>query len=359
MHESIQRKLILTLVFGINLITSMAKGANQGFPKISIKEIFAQVSVEAECFPGRLTIWDEKLDRNVKLYKEDLDVCQKEGILLTEKDCLSDEMSRWPGNIRYSIQRILASYQKYLSESQKPESGADVLSLLKGGIRDSVHELLVLRDSVENTKLFDEIFNAELLAILNNTPPNRMKGRALLEENWKQAYQWASHLLKGDRALLREISDLKTFYPSMPYGSNICQPTKKVPAVINSKTLSECVIEQDTFIQSVKFDRTNEVLCEKRTGKHSCPSVTHGVTASSIQPCGRVVGTWQADSNGKVISNMLKIIPPDSSTPVPFDAEVLQRFIGTVDHTLKVKRNILLNSSSAALEDGYTNSNPQ
>lgn len=327
--------------------------------KITITEILAEGPDFEPCDSDNMTRWDWELENSNKLYKGDLISCRESDPSKTERECLAAGEKRWPENIRHYLEDILEKYQTYLRESKNPYHVVEWLNHLKEMVRRRVYNLLVQRDAFENTEVFDELFDQAILKIENNIPPLNINQDEPYKKRWIEQKKWASDLLKTDKSLLSEIQSMRSYDPGIPYGRNACRQAPKASSELNSKTLSECFLNQESFLASVKFDRKNEIYCGGESPKKICPSVVHGVKAASLKPCGNVIGTWQAKTNGTLVFSNLKIIPRDQSTPVAFDSNVLKQIIRKTDQDLKLSQNVSNGSSSPITTDNFEDSNPK
>ncbi len=76
--------------------------------------------------------------------------------------------------------------------------------------------------------------------------------------------------------------------------------------------------------------------CRLNYGK--CEPLVNGVKKESLEPCGSVLGVWQANRSGRILQNTLMISAPDQKVPVPFDSEILQKLIKRLDSDLMAEK---------------------
>jgi hypothetical protein len=199
---------------------------------------------------------------------------------------------------------------------------------------NAVHEFLVTRDAFENTDLFARISDRALRVISTAHAPGKIEsensGDSVALEYRKSQEELPTLALQDDPELYQTFLDLKNFHPVMPYGSNVCKQTK-APVPLDSKSVSECFLRQDTFVDSVKASREQEMVCRSRFPDGECVPVTHAIKKVSLEPCGTVLGLWQASRSGGILRNDLMVTVPGVREPISFDSEVLRTLIRKID----------------------------
>lgn len=303
----------------------------QGSRGARIMELFEESPEEFECEEG-YTEWDDLADQNQSLYENDLASCRERDPSTTDEECLTAPEARWQGNILDALDEIYDDFAMIEVRSEDPQVDGKYIEYYVKNLKKQILKLLVMKDNFENSQLFSKIFDQAIKQMSSNSIPEIMQnGSQEMIQAWKVQHQLRSVVLNNDKELYRTFLNFKNLNVFMPYGKNVCEQ-KKVNNAVNSKTASQCFVVQDSFVESVKSSRRMELDYYKKSGNRK--PLINGVKKESLEPCGTVLGMWQATSSGRILRTSLMIKVPGAQKPIPFDVEVLQKLIQKVDYQL-------------------------